>query len=179
MSTETYEQFKTKYLAHPDAEEAACDNETPERMEARCRRVWTHYHGGLDAAIARADAEECENDEREMSKTDRTQTEGRTASQMESVFHKLLEAAEEMNLPEGEYLHATALLKRCFETSKTTDTKRTTFAPETPIVLVLQGTSSQKDLTFTIQDVTLEMEPRQLPNGGTYNALIRTLRYTM
>jgi hypothetical protein len=64
MSTETYEQFKTKYLAHPDAEEAACDNETPERMEARCRRVWKHYHGGLDAAIARADAEECENDER-------------------------------------------------------------------------------------------------------------------
>jgi hypothetical protein len=69
MSTETYEQFKTKYLAHPDAEEAACDNETPERMEARCRRVWTHYHGGLDAAIARADAEEVEIGE--MTKTDR------------------------------------------------------------------------------------------------------------
>lgn len=70
MTTETYEQFKTKYLAHPDAEEAACDNETPERMEARCRRVWKHYNGGLDAAIARADAEECETDEREMTKTD-------------------------------------------------------------------------------------------------------------
>jgi hypothetical protein len=98
---------------------------------------------------------------------------------MESVFHKLLEAAEEMNLPEGEYLHATALLKRCFETSKTADTKRTTFGPETPIVLVLQGTSSQKDLTFTIQDATFTRQPRELPNGGTYNALIRTLRYTM
>lgn len=98
---------------------------------------------------------------------------------MESVFHKLLEAAEEMNLPEGEYLHATALLKRCFEQSKTGTAKRTTFAPETPIVLVLQGTSSNQDLTFTIQDVTLTHEPRETPSGATYTCLTHTLRYTM
>lgn len=60
MTPQTYEQFKTEYLAHPDAEEAACDNETPERMEARCQRVWKHYNGDMEEAIARADAEEVE-----------------------------------------------------------------------------------------------------------------------
>jgi hypothetical protein len=58
MSTKTYEQFKSEYLAHPDAEEASNDNETPELMEKRCRRVWKHYTGEMDEAIAKADAEE-------------------------------------------------------------------------------------------------------------------------
>lgn len=60
MSTKTYEQFKAEYLAHPDAEEAASDNETPERMEQRCQRVWTHYTGQMEEAIAKADQMECE-----------------------------------------------------------------------------------------------------------------------
>ena len=59
-----YQAFRLVYLASSDAEDAECDNNTPELMEARVRRVWANYDGDLDAAIALTDQQECAEGER-------------------------------------------------------------------------------------------------------------------
>jgi hypothetical protein len=56
-----YASFRVAYLATDDAEEVACDNETPERMEGRVGRVWKHFTGDMEQAIRKADEEEMDD----------------------------------------------------------------------------------------------------------------------